>query len=274
MPTSFRKLHGLGNDFIVFDGRRAGLPLDRIEARAADLCDRHRGVGADGVLLILPPRAGGDARMRVINADGSEPETCGNGIRCVARVLFEHGDALAGRGDLAIETRGGLTRCRIDPSGPEMTVQVEMGPARILSEMIERPLGDRYPGLSGTGVSVGNPHLVVFVEEDPAARVAQLGSSLEHHPSFPDRTNVELARCHEDRIELVVWERGVGLTQACGTGACATAAAAVTTKRRPADTPIAVDLPGGRLTIVVASDLSQVSMTGPAAEVFAGQLAL
>lgn len=275
MTMDFTKLHGLGNDFVVIDRRNEGTPLP--VDRAVALCDRHRGIGADGVLSVLPSERAPIA-MHVTNADGSLAEMCGNGLRCVVRWAVDRG-VLPPEGG-PVETGAGLLDCQVGADG---LIRVDMGrpelrPERIPMEangerVVESPLevGDRQ--LSITAVSMGNPHAVWFVPEDsrPLDLANQLGARVEHHPAFPQRTNVGFAKLlSPDEIELVVWERGAGLTQACGTGACATAVAAVLTGRATTGTPITVHLPGGPLGIEVAEDLSRVWMTGPAVEVFRG----
>ena len=272
----FTKYHGLGNDFLVVDLRAGGREPSPAEVRA--LCDRRFGVGGDGVLTILPAD-GADARMRVLNADGSEAEMCGNGIRCVAKHLYDGGLV---RDVLHIATGAGVLACGIEAKGGRVDrVAVEMGRPRLLrreipmtgppdERCVDQPLGD----LRVTAVSMGNPHAVAFVADSgPALRALaeRVGPQMETHPAFPNRTNVELAHVHDDgTIELVVWERGVGITLACGTGACATATAACLTGRASLGHDLTVRLLGGPLTIRVAEDLSSVRMTGPAKLVFTG----
>jgi diaminopimelate epimerase len=294
----FTKVEGLGNDFLVVDLRaRAGSG----EAAAVQnpefvrrVCDRHFGVGGDGVLAILPtlPGVEGDARMRVLNADGSEAEMCGNGIRCVAKVLYESDPALRRR-VLKIDTGAGLLACELTATdGRVDSVTVEMGRPRLTRD--ELPL---TPGGAGravreaitsegrtfhfTAVSMGNPHAVIFVDdpaEDLMALAKRFGPALEVAPAFPRRTNVEFARVRQAgdaaQIDLVVWERGCGITLACGTGACATAVAAAVEERLPRGREILVHLPGGPLAITVAPDDSGVRMRGPAHTVFRSELEL
>jgi diaminopimelate epimerase len=289
----FRKLHGLGNDFIFFDGISASLPLGQLTDAgvAARLCDRHFGIGADGLLLLLPPEmTAADARMRILNADGSEPEMCGNGIRCLARAVHDHLPGYRGRTRISIQTGAGLlvAELRFDASGDVAAVRVDMGrpslccaslpmeggacdaAGRFIEQSISPGAGEV---LRSTAVSMGNPHLVTFVgdDRDPHELATSLGPLLEHHPWFPRRINVEFARPRSPGcLELWVWERGCGVTMACGTGACATAVAAVVTGRHPAGQPLQVELPGGVLSILVSEDLSRVWMEGPAVEVFQG----
>jgi diaminopimelate epimerase len=293
----FTKVQGLGNDFVVVDLRRsAPVPSPTEPELARRICDRHFGIGADGVLAILPGERG-DARMRVINADGSEAEMCGNGIRCVAKVLWETDPSLR-RPVLRIDTGAGLLSCAIDAVNDRVrTVAVEMGQPRlrrgeipIAGPELERALRVRLPQPIGdgsftfTGVSMGNPHAVIFID-DPAADLRALaerhGPRLEVDPLFPRRTNVEFARVRGGEIDLVVWERGCGITLACGTGACATTVAACLEGRAEPGREIPVHLPGGTLFITVARDpdsedpeYSGVTMRGPAVSVFSAEIDL
>ena len=298
----FSKVEGLGNDFVVVD-LRPGRPGADIRPSPADpavarlLCDRHFGIGADGVLVILPGEAG-DARMRGINADGSEAEMCGNGIRCVVKVLYESDPALR-QPVLRIDTGAGLLTCAVDSvDGRVRTVSVEMGRPRLqlaeipmLGPAAERavrvPLSVGGRELAFTAVSMGNPHAVFFVD-DPAVPLLglaeALGPLIETSPLFPRRTNVEFARVRRGaggvELDLVVWERGCGITLACGTGACATAVAACLEGRASAQTEIPVHLPGGPLHITVEQGQSDaqppafsgVVMRGPAAIVFQAEI--
>jgi diaminopimelate epimerase len=247
------------------------------------LCDRQFGVGGDGVLAVLPGDAGADARMRVLNADGSEAEMCGNGIRCVAKELFDRGGVKKDR--MAIDTGAGRLTCAIEKRGDvAQTVTVEMGAPRLLraeipmtgpanERCIEQALDIRGHMLHITAVSMGNPHAVAFVGDKTRELAETIGPFVEKHPWFPNKTNAEFARVISPReIELVVWERGVGITLACGTGACATAVAAVITGRAEEASDVLVHLPGGDLVITVLSALSNVLMRGPAVHVFDGEL--
>jgi diaminopimelate epimerase len=265
---AFEKYEGLGNDFIVV---AAAHEEDVPPARATTLCDRRLGIGADGVLLVLPPRsAGADARMRVINADGSIPEMCGNGVRCVAlAVARERG--LRG-GVVRVDTDAGVCSCVVTDADGEGIVTVDMGVVRVI--------GDRTVDVDGAPVALttadaGNPH-AVLLGTFTRAEVDQLGSRLAVHPDFPRGTNVEFARVDEHRdahddqgIDLVVWERGVGITLACGTGACATAAVACAKGLAPVGVPLAVRLPGGRLDVTIDAS-GRATMRGPARRVFSG----
>lgn len=303
---SFEKMEGLGNDFIVVDLRGRPQPLwldDAALIRA--LCDRHRGIGADGVLAILEPTGGtAEARMRVRNADGSEAEMCGNGLRCVARFLVER--ASAGRGlaspqpvSFLVETGAGLLRCVLHPE-PGRLVEIAMGAPRLRRRdipmagdpetlCIEEPLPPGSlvdgPPLRLTAVSMGNPHAVCFL--DGTTRPGQLdelagllGPKLERLPLFPQRTNVEfvvadpVAPGAPAAFTVVVWERGCGLTLACGTGACAVAVAAVRTGRAAVGRWLRITLPGGPLEICVLAGERDVLLRGPARSVFRGQIDL
>ncbi len=291
----FVKVEGLGNDFLVVD-LRAGKPARALAddvtrpATVRALCDRNFGVGGDGVLAILPGEKG-DARMRVLNADGSEAEMCGNGIRCVAKVLFDRDPSLR-RETLRIDTGAGLLSCKIDArNGEAETITVDMGtpklspkeiPVAEASRLVRAPLRVPEREFAFTAVSMGNPHAVIFFD-DPTAKLHDLaatyGPGIERDPRFPRRTNVEFARLRRGaapEIDLVVWERGCGITLACGTGACATVVAACLEGRTPTDREIPVHLPGGTLFIAVqggppgsdGTGFGSVAMRGPAHIVF------
>jgi diaminopimelate epimerase len=283
----FAKYHGLGNDFLVVDLRVVrGDDAVAVQEPAIvkALCDRQFGVGGDGVLAVLPGDPGADARMRVLNADGSEAEMCGNGIRCVAKELFDRGGVKKDR--IAIDTGAGRLTCAIDAkNGVAETVTVTMGAPRLRRGEIPMtgPANERcvdqpieiagQPERKITCVSMGNPHAVTFVDGRTRELAITVGPTIEHHPWFPNRTNAEFARVIGPReIELVVWERGSGLTLACGTGACATVVAAVITGRSEEGTEVVVHLPGGDLAITVERGLSNVLMRGPALHVFDGEL--
>jgi diaminopimelate epimerase len=289
----FGKYQGLGNDFLITDlrgGEPAGEPsaLDPEIARA--LCDRHFGVGADGVIAALPPRTAGAAvTMRVINSDGSEAEMCGNGLRCFVKYVYERGPELA-RDELTVDTGAGPLTCRIHARGGEVeSVAVQMGRPRLTrgevpmvgpqsERCVEGQLVFEGRELRVTGVSMGNPHAVFFVPEtgrELLALARRLGPGLETHEWFPRKANIDFAHVHApDRIELAVWERACGITLACGTGASATTVAACVTGRATAGSDVTVSLPGGDLSIRVAPDLSGVLMRGPARHVFDVDIAL
>ncbi|HWB74177.1 MAG TPA: diaminopimelate epimerase [Nannocystaceae bacterium] len=268
MPSpwpAFVKVEGLGNDFVLVDGRgddEAAL-VERLQHLAPRICDRRTGVGADGVLIVGAGSGRAQAKMIVVNADGSRPQMCGNGLRCVALWLAHH----EGRSEWIVDTDAGLRGCLVD--GAQVTV--DMGPAARLGSVRPGPANGR----SFAQVSMGNPHAIAFVErgEDPEVMARVLGPLIERDDDFPEGTNVELARIEADgRITLWVWERGCGITAACGTGACATVAAAVDAELAPADAPVTVVLPGGALEITVPSAIAAgVKMSGPARLVFDGR---
>lgn len=285
----FAKYHGLGNDFLVVDLRH----VSAAEAEAAQapanviaVCDRQFGVGGDGVLAVLPSTTA-DLRMRVLNSDGSEAEMCGNGIRCVAKEMFDRGGLR--KSEIAIDTGAGRLTCAIDAqAGIARSVTVAMGKPRLLRGEIPMtgPSGERCIGqpleIAGvsrpvTCVSMGNPHAVTFLDsrDDTMKLATTIGPAIEHHAWFPRRTNAEFAHVvSRTEIDLAVWERGCGITLACGTGACATAVAAILTGRADEATPIRVNLPGGTLEITVMAGLTEVAMKGPARHVFDSEVAL
>jgi len=256
---TFYKMHGLGNDFVVFDCMEAIVP--DFSALACGLCDRHSGIGADGLIAILPSEVA-DCRMRIFNADGSEAGMCGNGIRCVGKFVHDYG--YVGSLTLSVETQSGIKRLklRLGAGGTVESVTVDMG----LPVFREEPL----PG-GMVALSVGNPHIVKFVEEVASFPVAAIGSELECHPVWPEKANVEFVQV-VNRYELSqrTWERGVGETQACGTGACAAAVASV--RMGVCDFPLVVNLIGGRLVFDVDSATAHILMTGPAVLVYKGEI--
>ncbi|HEV3192806.1 MAG TPA: diaminopimelate epimerase [Polyangiaceae bacterium] len=260
-PLAFQKYEGLGNDFLLIDAADARALTG--EAASA-LCDRHFGIGADGVLLLLPPRVTScDIRMRVINADGSVPEMCGNGVRCVAlRVARARG---LREGVVRIETDAGERVCAVEDHRGEGLVTVDMGVVRLG--------GDRQVVLDGEPIAValadaGNPHAVLF-GDFTRIDVERLGPRIASHRDFPTGTNVEFARARSSGFDLIVWERGVGITLACGTGACATVAVACSKGLAAQGVPIGVHLPGGRLDVTLAKG-GRATMRGPARHVFSG----
>ena len=262
MTLRFTKYHGLGNDFVLVDG-----PL-MDAARARRLCDRHRGIGADGVVTLLPPRsAGAIATMHIYNPDGSVAEMCGNAIRCLA----SHLASARGAPDVqVIDTGAGPKRCTLHRAadGRVEAVSVEMGPARVEGEQDFDVAGERLHAIK---VNMGNPHVVLF-DLPTRERAGAVGPRIES--SVPGGVNVGFARPGPSGIDLVVWERGAGLTDACGTGACAAAIASVRRGAAKAGAPIEVRLPGGALVVTVAADLVGVTMRGPAEHVFDGETLL
>ena len=268
----FLKMHGLGNDFVVIDARRHKVDLDEAQTRA--IADRRTGVGCDQLILIEPARNRlADAYMRIRNADGGEVEACGNGARCVADLLMRE----KGSRHAVIETTVGLLDAEAAGEGE---VSIDMGPARLDWREIPlaKPMDTLHLDLAlGTlsdpaAVNVGNPHAVFFVPDAETVDIAALGPVLERHPLFPQRANIEVASLvGPDRIRMRVWERGVGITRACGTGACATLVAAARRKLTGREAEILLD--GGSLRVEWLAD-NHVRMTGPVAVSFSGELAL
>lgn len=275
-PTrlSFSKFEGLGNDFLVIDLRgqsESSSLVTALSSQAARWCDRRRGVGGDGLLLITDSQAASAlARMIVINADGSRPEMCGNGLRCVVHYLGHAAGSLGA--SFGVETDNGVLDCELTLQDPgQAMVTVQMGPATLGETHYPKAAPDR----AFVNVSTGNPHAIHWVgaDEDPKALAHELGSSIEVDPAYPDRSNVEFVKVTPEALICWVWERGCGITSACGTGACATAAAAVAASKRKAQTPIRVELPGGPLEITVPKEADgSVTMRGPSCWVYDGQL--
>ncbi|MEZ5708350.1 MAG: diaminopimelate epimerase [Blastomonas sp.] len=259
----FHKMHGLGNDFVIFDARKAGLPLDSATVR--QIAHRQHGIGCNQ-LIVMEPSAQADFFMRIYNQDGGEVEACGNATRCVTW--------LAGR-DVTIDSAGGMLHGRIGDRG----VSVDMGEPRFGWDQI--PLGYAMDTAhlplawemldDPMAVNIGNPHVIFFVADSNAVDLERLGPVIEHDPVFPERVNVNVAHVGDDGVHLRVWERGVGLTLACGTGACATAVAAI--RRKLASSPVTVHLPGGVLEIAWAEG-GLITMIGPVAHVFTGEIDL
>jgi len=266
----FIKMHGLGNDFVVFDARSHALALDDSHARA--IADRHTGIGCDQLLVMEPTTtADADVFMRIRNADGDEVEACGNGTRCIAAALMRE----TGKRRVVIETVAGLLEA--SDAGPDR-VTVDMGPARL--QWREIPLAQECdtlhvpltlgPLADPVATNMGNPHATFFVPDAEAIDVKSLGPKLEHHPIFPARANIGIASlAGRDRLRFRVWERGVGITIACGTGACAAAVAAA--RRGLTGRKVTVIADGGPLEIEWRAD-GHVLMTGPAAVSFTGTL--
>jgi diaminopimelate epimerase len=258
----FKKYEGLGNDFILLD-----VPAgDLVDKTVRRLCDRHFGVGADGILIVGPPRSAGSAASMVIrNADGSRPEMCGNGIRCVAvHLANQQGrEAL----ELTIDTDAGPLVCKVQKE----QVEVEMGKLVDLGPVDVTVNGKVH---RFARISAGNPHAITF-EPYESGDIDVVGRAVAQAPAFPEGTNVEFARLSEDgSIDLVVWERGVGRTLACGTGASATVGAACLARRRSFDEFVQVTLPGGPLHIRVQRGTLAATMRGPARLVFEGEVTL
>ncbi len=257
----FRKMHGLGNDFVILDAREGAIAMDAGRARA--IADRRTGIGCDQVILLEPSEAA-DLRMRIWNADGGEVEACGNAARCVA--LLEGGET-------SIETEGGIIRAAangraatVDMGAPRfgwdeipLAYAIDTAAMPVGWDNLQRPFA----------VNVGNPHVVFFVDDSEAVDLARLGPLIENDPLFPERVNVNVASIEGEAVRLRVWERGAGLTLACGTGACATAVAAI--RQKLAASPVEIRLPGGALTIEWTQG-GTIRMSGPATHVFTGEL--
>ncbi len=277
MGITFTKYHGLGNDFILLDNRYSPAPVVSSEA-AIKMCDRHFGIGADGVIFALPGQDGTDYSMRIYNCDGSEPEMCGNGIRCLASFIAElEGKEIIGKA-YRIHTLAGVITPRLQANNQ---VTVDMGMPQLTAAEIPTTLGNpsekviNYPlevaGQSWlvTCVSMGNPHCITFVADTDAIPLATLGPQFENHAVFPQRTNTEFIQVvRPDYLKMRVWERGAGATLACGTGACASVVAGVLTGN--CDRLCTVELPGGCLTIDWSETEQRLYMTGPTQQVFTG----
>jgi diaminopimelate epimerase len=274
----FTKMHGAGNDYVYVDGFNDPLPADPAFA-ARVLADRHKGIGGDGLILILPS-AVADARMRMFNSDGSESEMCGNGLRCVGKYVYDHG--ICRNRSLRIETGAGVLQLEmdVDPQDRVCQVTVDMGPPilenlRIPTTLsgnpvMNQPLQVGQQTLTVTCVSMGNPHCVIYVPELSDSLVLGLGPLIEHHSAFPQRVNVEFVQVlNQQEVRQRTWERGSGETQACGTGASAVCVAGVLTGRTSAT--ILNHLLGGDLELTWRGGDHSVMMKGPATEVFQGQ---
>lgn len=278
----FSKYHGLGNDFVLIDNRASDEPMMTPE-QAAAVCDRNFGIGADGVIFVLPAKAQADYTMRIYNSDGSEPEMCGNGIRCLAKYIADlekkDGKARNLPHTYSIHTLAGTIRPELKPNGQ---VTVDMGKPGLLAKEIPTTLAaddekviDKALTIDGKDwqvscVSMGNPHCITFVKDVAAVPLADIGPKFENHQAFPARINTEFVEVvRPDYLKMKVWERGAGPTLACGTGACALAVATVLNGK--CDRKVTVELPGGNLEIEWDKS-NRVYMTGPAALVFSGDV--
>ena len=261
----FTKMHGLGNDYLYVYGE---VPPD-IADRSTQLSDRHFGVGSDGMIYIAPSQVA-DFTMRIFNADGSEAKMCGNGIRCVGKYVYDKG--LTDKTSLSIETLSGIRQLELQvEDGVVTAATVGMGTSTVGDDLTI--CVDGYEVVC-TPVSVGNPHAVIFVDDADAAPVTTLGPLIETHELFPGGVNVEFVQVlSEHELRMRVWERGSGVTMACGTGACASASAAVAKGFCPEDASLTVHLDGGDLNICVSKDHA-VTMTGPATTVYEGEVTL
>jgi diaminopimelate epimerase len=277
MQLEFVKYQGLGNDFVLVDNRNQNAPY-LTPAQAIQVCDRHFGVGADGVIFLLPGQDNADYTMRIYNSDGSEPEMCGNGIRCLAQFIND----LEGKTTSKISTLAGLIVSEVQPDGQ---VKVNMGQPRLLAQDIPTTLaapGEKVidcsieaagQSWSVTCVSMGNPHCITFVPDVAAIALEQIGPQFEHHLAFPQRTNTEFIEVvRPDFLKMRVWERGAGATLACGTGACAALVAGVLTGK--CANAATIELPGGPLYIEWSETEQTLWMTGPAQKAFTGVLSL
>ncbi len=273
---NFVKAQGLGNDFVIVDGTSSELANVDLSNLAVRMCDRNFGIGGDGLILVLPSTVA-DCRMRIINSDGSEPEMCGNGIRCFARYQFDNG---FGKSPMTVETLAGIKIVdTVEKDGRAVGFTVNMGAPRLQADeipvsgydgqVIAKPLVVDGQTFDITCVSMGNPHCVIFTESTADVPLREIGPKIETHSAFPKKTNVEFIQVlKDDEINFRVWERGAGITLACGTGACASVVAGVLNgklKRR-----VKVHLPGGDLDINWRED-GNVYMTGPAEVVFTGK---
>ena len=273
----FTKMHGLGNDYVCINCFR-----ERVEdpsGFARTLCDRHYGIGADGLILICPSKVS-DFKMEIYNSDGSVAGMCGNGIRCRGKYVYDY--RLTGKETLSIETKSGIRNMHLHiQDGKACGAMVDMGVPRlnahsipILSEkdlVINDPIEVQKKNYRMTGISMGNPHAVIFSEEINGISLEETGRELEFHPRFPERANIEF--CHvtaRDRMEIRVWERGVGETLACGTGACAAVVASVLNDLT--DEEVIVKLLGGELSVRWDRKVNHVFLEGPAVKVFDGVL--
>ncbi|BAZ44395.1 diaminopimelate epimerase [Chondrocystis sp. NIES-4102] len=278
MVIEFSKYQGLGNDFILIDNRHSAEPIITSE-QAVKMCDRHFGIGANGVIFALPGQEGTDYTMRIYNSDGSEPEMCGNGIRCLAKFIADLEGNTEVNISYRIQTLAGVIIPKLEANGD---VTVNMGKPQLAAAAIPTTLNSDPQKVVAqslevgefswlvTAVSMGNPHCITFVDDCAAIDLEKIGPLFEHHPVFPQRTNTEFIEVIKpDYIKMRVWERGAGITLACGTGACASVVAGVLNNQ--CDRNCTVELPGGCLQINWSETDEQVYMTGPAVEVFKGK---
>lgn len=261
----FSKMHGAGNDYIYVDSRK--YPIENPKELARKWSCPHTGIGSDGLVLIGRSDKA-DFSMRIFNADGSEARMCGNASRCIGKYVYETG--LTSKTEVTLETLSGIKVLQLHLTDDKLvgSVTVDMGPA---SDIHTVELGEGYNPQEGIAVSMGNPHLVLFTDNLSQHEITTTGPLLECHPLFPDRVNVEFAQIRSDgSIRMRVWERGSGVTLACGTGACATAIAAAFSGRTRGKTTVEMD--GGSLTVEQDPTTGHVLMTGPAVHVFDGEI--
>lgn len=267
MNIRFTKMHGAGNDYIYVNTIQ--YPIDNPEEVAVEWSRYHTGIGSDGLVLIGASQIA-DFSMRIFNADGSEAMMCGNASRCIGKYLYEEG--LTAKTEVTLETLSGIKILRLHLSKDNHVdaVTVDMNVPEVKGKV---QLGDGYGYTEGISVSMGNPHLVIFVDKISEVDINTVGPALEKHPLFPDRVNVEFAQILSNGdIRMRVWERGSGITMACGTGACATAVAAAYTGRCGRESSVIMD--GGTLKIKWDETDGHVYMTGPAVKVFDGEIVL
>ena len=264
----FTKMEGLGNDYVYIDASR--FPIANPSALSVRLSDRHFGIGGDGIILIGPSDKA-DFCMRIFNADGSEGRMCGNGARCVGKYVYDK--HLTTKTDIALETLSGIKMLHLNVGNDGLveSVAVDMGSYSLIDAPVEAVSRGRV--FSGKGISMGNPHYVIFIDDAETLDLTAYGPGIECNPAFPDRTNVEFAKVIAPGvIRMRVWERGSGITMACGTGACATAAAALELGLISGQCQIVMD--GGSLSISCDKDSGKVVMTGPAVTVFEGSVTI
>ena len=279
MKLRFTKMHGIGNDYIYFN--TFDQKIDDPNALSKRLSDRRFGIGGDGIILVCPSDIA-DAKMRIFNEDGSEAKMCGNGIRCVAKFIYDYGIVPADRTTVRIDTLSGVKTIDLTvENGRAVSAKVDMGAAILKpadipmladgDQVVDQPLEVGGRTYRVTAVSMGNPHCVTFVDDVDSLDLAAVGPAFENHPAFPDRVNTEFVRVIDDRtLQMRVWERGSGETWACGTGACATVVAACLNGFCKKGDDVTVHLRGGDLVIRYTDET--VVMTGPAATVFEGEV--
>ena len=283
MNIPFTKMHGLGNDFIILDAIKNDLTALNYQKNAKYLCDRNFGIGADGLIIIEDSDAA-DAKMRIINSDGTEPEMCGNGIRCFAKYVYDKDEVK--KDVISVETIAGIMIPALILDGDQViAIEVDMGEPKLLQKEI--PMQGDSPNQQAvnylaqvsnnqipiTAVSMGNPHCILFIDDINNADVKGVGSSLENSTIFPEKTNVEFIQVIDrNNIIMRVWERGVGETLACGTGACASVVAGVLTGQT--ERTVKFQLSGGNLAINWQEEDNHITMTGPAETVFSGMVTI
>ena len=273
----FTKMHGCGNDYVYVNGFEE--KIEDPASVAIKVSDRHFGIGSDGLIMICPSKVA-DFRMAMYNADGSEGKMCGNGVRCIAKYVYDKG--LTDKTQISIETLGGIKYLDLQvETGAVKTVKVDMGEPVLKAEEVpvqfakEQMIGEEV-SVDGktynmTCVSMGNPHAVVWVEDTKGLDLEKIGPNFEHHPMFPERVNTEFVQIlSRTEVNMRVWERGSGETLACGTGACATAVACILNDKT--EDEVLVHLVGGDLKITYDRDTNHVFMTGPATIVFEGEI--